>query len=118
MTKKEKTLSWDAFQSLGNPENAPDIPQDKKSKTHSSKNNESIRIRRDKKQRAGKIATVIEGLRLSQTELKDLAKKLKSQCGVGGAAKEGKIILQGDHRTKLLKIFKEMGYADTKLSGG
>jgi translation initiation factor 1 len=60
---------------------------------------------------------VISGLPLSDTDLETLATQLKSACGAGGAVKEGKIEIQGDHRDRLVTELKKLGY-DAKRSGG
>ena len=76
-----------------------------------------IRIRREVKDRKGKTTTVIYGFQLVQTDLKALAKHLKQVCGTGGSVKDGVIIIQGDHREKLLILLEEQGYK-VKLAGG
>lgn len=76
-----------------------------------------VRVRREKKGRGGKTATVIAGLPLAPAELKALGKKLKAKCGTGGSAKDGEIIIQGDHRDTLVAELKKLGY-DAKPSGG
>jgi translation initiation factor 1 len=76
-----------------------------------------IRIRREVKGRKGKTVTVISGFQPGQADLKALAKQLKQMCGAGGSVKDGVIIIQGDHREKLLKLLKEQGY-EVKLAGG
>ena len=76
-----------------------------------------IRIRREVKGRKGKTVTVIYGFQFDQVDLKSLAKQLKQQCGTGGSVKDDMIIIQGDHREKLMKLLKAQGHK-VKLSGG
>lgn len=64
----------------------------------------------DKKNRGGKIATVVKGFAGSEEDIKVLAKTLKSACGVGGSAKNGEIIIQGNLRDKVMKLLAEKGY--------
>lgn len=78
---------------------------------------QDLRVWLDKKHRGGKIASVVKGFIGSETDLKDLAKLLKSKCGVGGSAKDGEIIIQGDHRDKILKILLDEGYKAKKAGG-
>ena len=64
----------------------------------------------DKKNRAGKIATVIKGFEGTEDDLKSLAKELKTLCGVGGAAKDGEIIIQGNFRDKIMEYLIKKDY--------
>ncbi|MBI3235918.1 MAG: translation initiation factor, partial [Bacteroidetes bacterium] len=59
---------------------------------------QSLRILLDKKKRAGKQVSLITGFVGKEEDLEDLSKKLKTTCGSGGSAKDGEIIIQGDHR--------------------
>jgi translation initiation factor 1 len=76
-----------------------------------------IRIRREVKGRRGKTATVVYGFDEKDGELQNLAKELKRQCGTGGSVKNGTIIIQGDHREKLVTELKDRGF-NVKLAGG
>ncbi len=76
-----------------------------------------VRIHRSSKGRKGKGVCLIVGLPLGGPELKTLAKKLKSACGVGGAVKEGVIEIQGDQRDRLKVELEKLGYT-VKLAGG
>jgi len=76
-----------------------------------------LKIWLDKKHRGGKTASIVKGFIGDEADLKDLAKTLKSKCGVGGSAKDGEIIIQGDHRDKMLKILTDLGYLVKKAGG-
>lgn len=76
-----------------------------------------LTISLDKKQRKGKAVTLISGFRGKDDDLAQLGTFLKKRCGVGGSVKNSEIILQGDHRQKVMDILAEKGYR-TKKSGG
>lgn len=77
----------------------------------------TVRLQRQVQGRGGKTVTVISGLGLEQSELQQLAKQLKQQCGSGGSIKNGAIEIQGDHRDQLKIALEERGYK-VKLAGG
>ncbi len=76
-----------------------------------------VRVAREVAGRGGKGATVITGLPLGADALEALAKDLKRACGAGGAAKDGRIEIQGEHRDRLVAELVKLGY-DAKRAGG
>jgi translation initiation factor 1 len=75
---------------------------------------QDLRIWLEKNHRGGKTATVIKGFIGSEKDLDDLGKTLKQKCGTGGTAKDGEIIIQGDHRDKIFDLLMKMGYKGKK----
>ena len=78
------------------------------------KNQQKLRVGIEKKGRGGKTVTIIKGFIGSEDDLKDLSKWLKTKCGVGGSAKEGEIIIQGDFKQRIIELLKAEGYTQTK----
>jgi len=110
-------MSWDAFQKLGNPENAPEEKQETKQKANHFLAKSRIRVHLEKKGRGGKSVSIVRGIQMTNAAMKEIEKKLKSKCGVGGSQKNGEIIIQGDHRNKIIELLKEMGANDIKKAG-
>ena len=75
---------------------------------------QKLRIRLDTRHRAGKAVTLVEGFTGSDADCEALGKSLKSFCGTGGAVKDREIIVQGDHRDKVLQWLLKQGYALSK----
>jgi len=63
-------------------------------------------------------ATVIKGFEETDAILEELCTRLKKTCGVGGSAKHGEIIIQGNQRQKAMTFLQAEGFKDTKLAGG
>lgn len=71
----------------------------------------------DRKQRGGKEVTLVEGFVGAQEDLNELAKFLKSKCGVGGNAKDGIILVQGAFKDKVADLLIDKGYKVKKKGG-
>lgn len=67
--------------------------------------------------KGGRVATVVRGFVGSEADLAALAKELKQSCGVGGTAKQGEILIQGDHRDRVIELLTKAGYRSKKAGG-
>ena len=73
-----------------------------------------VRIFRDRGGRNGKVVTVIRGLPARDVE--ERTAELKRLCGAGGAAKDGAVEIQGDHRERIAERLRALGHT-VKLAG-
>jgi len=71
---------------------------------------QDLRVHIEKKGRKGKPVSIVTGFVGSHDDLTDLARTLKTKCGVGGTAKDGEIILQGTMKDKVVVVLKALGY--------
>lgn len=75
---------------------------------------QKLRVSMERAGRGGKTVSLVRGFVGSDGDLQALAKRLKQRCGVGGTAKDGEIVIQGDHRSRLVEILKAEGYTQTR----
>ncbi len=75
---------------------------------------QKLRVSIERHHRGGKTATVIRGFVGTDDDLSDLARQLKNRLGVGGSAKEGEIIIQGELKEKVTTLLHTLGYTNTR----
>ena len=69
-----------------------------------------LRVSLDRHHRGGKTVTLVTGFVGTDDDLQALGKMLKGKCGVGGSAKDGEIIIQGDQQEKVRAALAAAGY--------
>ena len=112
MSKKKKKIKFDRHDGVIYSTN-PDFEYDtEKGMTETLPPSEQrLKITIDRKQRKGKTVTLIAGFIGSNEDLKQLEKKLKTACGVGGSSKDGVIIIQGNLLQKVKESLQKSGYS-------
>ena len=117
MSKKKKNKNKGGGYVYSTDPNFEPPEQEDESQETLPPNQQDLRVSLDRKQRKGKEVTLITGFIGDNEDLKELGKTLKSKLGVGGSAKNGELIIQGDFRDEILSMLKENGYK-AKKSGG
>lgn len=79
-------------------------------------NAQKLSVRKEKKGRGGKTVTVVEGYQGNPQTLEALCKKVKQQCGAGGAVDKKTFIIQGDKADQVVKILIKEGYKAKKTT--
>lgn len=115
MSKKNK--KWVNVVYSTNPDYQYEQEQEEQSETL-DKNQQKLYVSIDRKQRAGKEVTLIEGFVGVEDDLKELGKLIKTKCGVGGTVKENEILIQGNFKDKIFDLLIKEGYTQTKKKGG
>lgn len=80
-----------------------------------SRGQQNLKVFLDKKNRGGKTVTIISGYAGKEEDMEKLARELKSKCGVGGSVKDREIIIQGDHRDRIVSLLVAAGYQAKKI---
>ncbi len=75
---------------------------------------QKLRVRVERNHRGGKTVTLVTGFVGTDADLQELGKKLKSACGVGGSAKDGEILIQGEQKEKVVATLLKLGYTNSK----
>ncbi len=76
------------------------------------KTQQQIEVKTEKR-RFGKISTLISGV--EESNIKDVAKKLKSELACGGTVKKKVIGLQGNHKSSIKPILIKMGFEEEQI---
>ena len=110
---KKNTARPDGLEYSTNKNFFNDFPEQESVETL-PKEKQKLRVTLDKKQRAGKVVTLVDGFTGTMEDMEALGKQLKTKCGAGGSIKDGYIIVQGDYREKVIGWLKDWGYVLTK----
>ena len=94
-----------------------DLDQGQDEQENLSPNEQYLEAHFSNKGRGGKTVTVVKVFQGADEDLKSLGKLLKKKCGVGGAVKDGEIIIQGNYRDKVMQILKSEGYNVKRVGG-
>ncbi len=90
------------------------LPKDLCACVEIEKEQQRIRIRLETR-KFGKPTTIVDGIDDKSTDLGGMAKKLKNHCACGGTAKNGQVMLQGDHRDRVREFLVNLGYPEENI---
>ncbi len=106
----------DQMEGLPEGEDLPPQPTSRRSRKNTTRGR--LDIRRESAHRGGKVVTVVSGFKgIGMPEKKELAKRMKTACGVGGTIKDGQIEIHGDNREKVKEILEEAGFQPVFAGG-
>ena len=71
---------------------------------------QNLYVSLDKKNRKGKVVTLITGFMGTDDDLQELGKSIKKRCGTGGSVKDEQIIIQGDFKKQIGEFLEKAGY--------
>ena len=112
MAKQKQSRSGMVYST--NPDFNPSFQDEPAAAETLPKDKQKLRVVLDKKQRAGKVVTLVTGFVGKDEDLQALGKELKTKCGAGGSVKDGEILIQGDYREKVIGWLKGWGYSNAK----
>jgi translation initiation factor 1 len=116
MSKKKSNSNASGIVYSTDPEFKP-AAEESSEETTLAAGEQKLKVLLDKKQRAGKAVTLVDGYTGTPEDLEVLGKTLKTFCGTGGSVKDGQIIIQGDQREKVLQWLHKNGYTHAKRAG-
>lgn len=90
------------------------LPEDLCVCSEIDKEQQRIRVRLEQR-KWGKPTTIVDGINEKGNSLSNIAHKLKCLCACGGTAKNGQIILQGDHREKVRMYLIKSGHPEANI---
>ncbi len=86
----------------------PDFFREEEAAAGSGSGPQELRVWLEKNHRGGKTVTVVRGFSGSDAELEDLGRTLRQKCGSGGSVKDGEILIQGDHRQRVIQWLTQL----------
>jgi translation initiation factor 1 len=112
MSKKNR--SRDGIMYSTNPDFRPEEREEQEERV--PPNQQELRVYLDRLG-GNKMVSRVSGFAGPESELGQLGRLLKQKCGVGGAVKAGEVLIQGDHRDKIVQLLQKAGYRVKKAGG-